>query len=144
MKNNNYCNLATVSHDGKPWNTPLFFVNKDKIIYWWSPLNAVHSQNIINNGNAFITIYNSTTPVGKGDGVCLYMECKSVLVDDEDERNAAIKLFNNKVSDENFYLNEKNTTGDAPTRLFRANILQSWLNADGEENGYFVDFRKRL
>ena len=140
--NNNYCNLATVSSDGNPWNTPLFFAHQHETIYWWSPLDAVHSLNIINNGNAFITIYDSTTPIGKGDGVCLYLECEAAMVDDENERNKAIKLFNNKVGDKDFYLNKGNTTGDSPTRLFKANILKSWLNAEGEKNGYFVDTRK--
>jgi hypothetical protein len=141
LDGNLYCNVATVSADGYPWNTPLFFVHQTNVLYWWSPLKATHSQNILDNGKASITVYDSRTPVGKGGGACLYLDCKAELVGD-DEAAMVIQLFNDKVGVKVFYLSVANTTGDAPTRLFKATIGKSWVNADTEEDGYFIDVRK--
>ena len=112
LNDNLYCNLASVSNEGRPWNTPLFFVHKSNVLYWWSPFEAVHSKNIIDNSRAFITVYDSNTPIAKGDGVCLYLDCSAQLVE-SDELESVIKLFNEKVKLKDFFLSIDNTTGDA-------------------------------
>lgn len=33
LHNNAYANLATVSPDGQPWNTPVFFAYADGAVY---------------------------------------------------------------------------------------------------------------
>lgn len=140
---NNWCNLATVCADGSPWNTPLFYVHDKHSLYWWSPLKAVHSQNILRDDRVFITIYDSHTPVGKGDGAGLYLCCKAKVVT-SDEFNKVMALFNEKVKVPDFFLTERAVDGKAPTRLFQATIQQAWENKDGNENGYFVDERREI
>jgi hypothetical protein len=141
LDNNNYCNLATVTGDGLPWNTPLFFVYKDDRIFWWSPIEAIHSKNIAQNGKAFITVYDSHTPVGKGDGACLYLQCTASELEDVNI-DEVIALFNAKIPTDDFQLSRANTTGSAPTRLYQAAIQKRWLNYDGEQDGYHIDIRK--
>jgi hypothetical protein len=140
---NTWCNVATVCADGSPWNTPLFFAYDERTLYWWSPIQAVHSQNIMRDGRVMITIYDSHTRVGKGDGAGLYLRCNAGLVKPNDLKKA-MSLFNEKVKISDFFLSQQLVAGEAPTRLFQATIQQAWENKDGADNGYFVDERREL
>jgi nitroimidazol reductase NimA-like FMN-containing flavoprotein (pyridoxamine 5'-phosphate oxidase superfamily) len=73
LNDNLYLTLATVCRSGRPWSTPLFFAYDNNYIYWWSPKDAVHSQNIARDENVFITIFDSHVPEGEGSG--LYLDC---------------------------------------------------------------------
>ncbi|MDQ4093448.1 MAG: pyridoxamine 5'-phosphate oxidase family protein [Actinomycetota bacterium] len=65
-----YITIATVSAEGKPWNSPVYsaFDNEGNF-YWTSVPGAQHSRNIHANGDVFLVIYDSTVPEGTGKGV---------------------------------------------------------------------------
>jgi hypothetical protein len=67
-----YINLATVSEDGSPWNTPVSASHDKELNFLWgsSPDN-VHSKNIRRDGRVFVTVYDSTVPEGTGEGLYL-------------------------------------------------------------------------
>ena len=74
-----YIDLATITEDGKPWNSPLWFVRDDKYnLYFYSPKYTQHSENIRNNGNGFVVIYDSRAPEGTGFGVYMTVEVKEL------------------------------------------------------------------
>jgi len=74
-----YIDLATVSGDGKPWNSPLWYVRDDKYnFYFYSPKYTQHSKNIRNNGKGFVVIYDSTVPEGEGFGVYMTARVKEL------------------------------------------------------------------
>jgi uncharacterized protein YhbP (UPF0306 family) len=66
-----YITLASVTPKGKPWNSPLYSAyDKDTYAFYWvSPRATQHSNNIAENQNVFLTIYDSTVPEGTGEGV---------------------------------------------------------------------------
>src|SRR5579863_9582560 len=66
----NYATLATVTPEGKPWNSPVAHTYDDNLnIYWFSDKEGQHSRNVQQNGHVFIVIYDSTVPEGQGEGV---------------------------------------------------------------------------
>lgn len=139
LYSNTYANLATVSPDGQPWNTPVFFAYADGAVYWWSPIAAQHSQNIEHNHRVFMTIYNSTAP--EGHGVGLY--CRGVAHQLADsELTEAIAIYNSKA--QQFQLTPTDCTGVAPTRLYTMPITEAWTNSEDSINGYYIDTRKKI
>lgn len=74
-----YINLATVTPEGMPWNSPVYTAyDKDYNFYWASDQENIHSKNIINNQNVFAVIYDSTAPAGTGFGI--YLKGTAVVV----------------------------------------------------------------
>src|SRR5687767_5108601 len=87
-----YATVATTSGAGVPWNTPVFFAYDEQgNIYWSSNPDSVHSQNIADNGKAFIVIYNPAAGIGKGLG--LYAESNVDIIEDEQEIKSALFLL---------------------------------------------------
>ncbi len=142
IKDNIYLSVATSSTNNKPWNTPVYAAYDENLnFYWYSTINSVHSNNIKENKNVFIVIYNSTTP--EGSGVGLYIEANAYEISD---------LTNAKKG--RFYIqNRKNCIPDdgshfikeSPLRVYKAEILNLWLNdAKKDENGNYHDFRIKV
>ena len=138
-----YCNLATVCADGSPWNTPLFFVRKGLTLYWYSPLEAMHSQNILRDGRVFITVFNSQIAVADGDRVALYLRGQASQAD-ETEIDDIIARFNHRVKLSEFFLTRDLVEGKAPTRIWRADISDAWENTGERQGDYFIDVREQL
>ena len=87
-----HATVATVSADGRPWNTPVFFARRGFSLYWSSRRDAQHSINIEHNGHAFIVVFDSSRDDASGAGV--YIEAVVVeLTNDRDCRNALEMLY---------------------------------------------------
>ena len=135
-----YCTLATVCEDGSPWGTPVFFVaDEDMNIYWWSDEQAQHSRNIAKNPKVFITVFDSSLPESQAKGVYISALAEAVSRDDLPR---IIDLYNSKAKD--FELTTKNTTGNAPTRLYKAKLAKKWTNSSGRREGMYIDVREEL
>lgn len=101
IEENIYCTVATATLDGKPWISPVFFsYDENYNIYWVSNKNSIHSELIRQNPQVAIVIFNSQAPEGEGDGV--YIKAKVQELYDEEEIKKAIKIFNKRVSKEEF------------------------------------------
>ena len=136
-----YCTLSTVCEDGTPWSTPVFFsYDGQKSIYWWSPIKAVHSKNIVRNQQVFITVFDSRVPEGEGQGI--YIKATAKILEEPVEIKKAIEIYNSR--SKVFKLSLQNSSGKAPTRIFVAKPDEIWANVDNEENGYFIDTREQL
>lgn len=132
-----YLNLATVSNDGKPWNTAVWYAkDEDYNLYFVSPKNTVHAKNIHDSPMGFVTIYDSTAPEGQGVG--LYIECTVSEVKDVKSIVKAIgclyKAKKNKRQSIEFI-------STAPRRIYKVTPLQMWVNDAEEQNGLFLDYR---
>lgn len=135
-----YATLATVTADGRPWNTPLavYHFPGEATLYWASWRNNQHSQNIRANGKAFVTIYDST-PADGNPSAGVYMQCEAYEITDEAEAMQAAKVFGDdpyNPSDGKEYL------GDKPRRIYRVVPQKIWMNDDSEMDGNFIDVRK--
>ena len=66
-----HATIATVSVEGQPWNTPVYFARDHGAVYWTSRSDAQHSINIRHNGHAFLVIYDSRQDDASGAAVYL-------------------------------------------------------------------------
>ena len=139
LRNNLYLNLATVCEDGKPWNTPLFYSYDGKILCWWSPITAIHSLNIARDNNVFVTIYDSTTPIGNGSGLYLQGTAHEILPE-----NIDYPLASYCEKAKSFMLNKSDCIGNAPARLYQFDIQNMWMNSETEVDGVNIDVREEI
>jgi len=134
-----YATVATVTPDGKPWNSPVAHeIDSDNVIYWFSDKEGQHSKNVRKNPHAFIVIYDSTAPEGTGEGV--YIEADVVELTDAEEIN---KIRNTK---KNAVVNDaQEFLGDAVRRCYKATPKRMWMNDAEEKDGKFVrDYRVEI
>jgi len=112
-----YATIATVSKEGKPWNTPLFIALDEKYnFYWGSAHDSQHSKNIRNKKEVFLTVYDSTAPADTGEGV--YIEAIAEELEDLDDIQHAHSVLQTRRPTpywrlEQFY-------DDTPLRLYKA------------------------
>ncbi len=135
-----YATISTTDKNEQPWAAPVWYVfDNDLDIYWWSPIGSQHSKNIERNSQIYITVFNSAAPEGEGKG--LYFRATASVIEDN-KLSKAITLYNKSTSI--FKLSTGNCTGDAPTRLYKAIIQESWINDGLERDGFYVDRRVDL
>lgn len=140
LQNVRYATVSTVDSSVLPWAAPVWYVFDDNMnIYWWSPINSVHSQNIYNHHEVFITIFDSSLPEGKGIGIYMKADASEVPAEDLEK---VIRLYN--TTTEIYKLEMSNCCGDAPTRVYMAIPKQLWLNDGETRNGFWVDIRKEI
>jgi uncharacterized protein YhbP (UPF0306 family) len=67
---NRYLVLATADRTGRPWSTPVYFAHdRYRTFYWVSSPAAAHSRNIEIRPNIGGVVFDSTAPIGTGQGV---------------------------------------------------------------------------
>lgn len=140
INNNLYMNIASVSREGQPWNTPVFFAHADNKLYWFSAKASVHSKNIEENEDVFITIYDSTVKEGEGKG--LYVKAAAYLIEDAAEIEKAVDVYNDKAH--TFKITDEFVSPQSPNGLYCADIIEMWTNDGDEVDGDYVDIRKEL
>lgn len=131
-----YATVATVTPDGKPWNSPVAHeIDVDHNIYWFSDKESQHSKNVRTNPHAFIVIYDSTAPEGTGEGV--YVEADVIELNDAEEINKVRNVKKGRVVDDaNEFL------GEAVRRCYKAIPKRMWMNDAEEKDGKFIrDYR---
>jgi general stress protein 26 len=132
-----YATIATANKDGKPWNSPVAYEYDNQLnIYWFSDKQNQHSQNVRENEDVFIVIYDSTVPEGDGEGV--YIEAKAVELTESKEINSVRKIKKG----EDYEGNPSDFLGDAVRRVYKAVPQRVWMNAAEVNNGVFLrDYR---
>ena len=132
-----YITLATVSEEGIPWNSPVWYKrDKDYNFYSYSPKNTQHSQNIRANGKVFIVIFDSTASSGDAFGV--YMKAKGEEISVKSEAEKIIKLIWGKEADSkdpNYFL------GGGPLRFYKFTLIDVWVNDSDMKKGVYHDYR---
>jgi nitroimidazol reductase NimA-like FMN-containing flavoprotein (pyridoxamine 5'-phosphate oxidase superfamily) len=89
-----YMVLATADTNGRPWSSPVYFAHAGYTrFYWVSSPEAVHSRNIATRSDVGIAIFDSTAPIGTGQGV--YLRARADEVSD-DERDQGIEVFSRR------------------------------------------------
>ena len=140
VKRVRYATISTVDESGSPWAAPVWYVyDNQNNIYWWSPVDSQHSRNIMLNDRVYITIFDSSAP--EGDGVGLYIRANASKVPD-DELDSVIEIYNAATT--KFKLDLSNTTGNAPTRLYKAVPITIQINDGVESDGFYKDIRKDI
>ena len=132
-----YAAIATVSKEGKPWNSPVAHEYDNQLnVYWFSDKQNQHSQNVRENEDVFIVIYDSTVP--EGDGEAVYIEAKAIELSDPEEvlRARRIKKGADYEGKPNDFL------GEAVRRVYKAVPQRVWMNDAEVNDGVFIrDYR---
>lgn len=136
-----YLNLATITPEGLPWNSPVYCsFDKDLNFYWLSWKENQHSKNVRNNENVYVTIYDSTILSGTGVGV--YFQGKAY------ELNNSIDIIKGLA---HHYGRSKKKMKDVvmfltsyPRRVYKFVPEKVWINGEGEINGNYIDTRTEL
>ncbi len=100
----------------------------------------MHSQNIRNNPNIFLVIYDSTAPEGTGRGV--FVKAKAYELSDPKEIMHALSFLYKRKNKLPRLVKE--FLGKYPRRVYRAVPEKFWINVDGKVNGNFVDKRVEI
>ncbi|TAH32889.1 pyridoxamine 5'-phosphate oxidase family protein [Candidatus Saccharibacteria bacterium] len=135
-----YATIATASKNGKPWNSPVAHEYDDQLnIYWFSDRQNQHSQNVRENEDVFMVIYDSTVPEGEGEGV--YIEAKAVEINDAEEIVRVRKLKKG----EDYQVSANEFLGDAIRRMYKAVPKRVWMNDAEVKDGVFLrDYKVEL
>ena len=137
--------ISTASKSGKPWISPVFFVYDNKYnLYWVSNKNALHSKLLRNNPQAAIVIFDSSATEGQGDGV--YFETRVKELNNQKEINEAIKLFNERVTQDEFRIKKvEEVTKQRVWRIYKATPFRISKLTEGEFiKGQYVDKRVEI
>ncbi|MBI4599486.1 pyridoxamine 5'-phosphate oxidase family protein [Candidatus Uhrbacteria bacterium] len=136
-----YLNIASVTKDGLPWNSPVYCsYDKDISFYWMSWKENQHSKNIRGNQNVFCTIYDSTCPAGTGFGV--YFQGRAYELSNPREVFIGIKSIygrsQHKMAAAALFLKK------FPRRVYTFVPDKIWVNGDDKIDGHFIDMRTEL
>jgi hypothetical protein len=126
-----YMVLGTADTDGRPWATPVYFAtDAESAFYWVSSHGARHSTNIAARPEVGIVIFDSTVPIGTGQGV--YVEARAEqLTGPELDRGLAV-FSDRSIRDGGSRWTRDDVEGDALIRMYRATAISfSMLAKDG-------------
>lgn len=141
IKKIEYINIASITPEGLPWNSPVYTAfDKNLNFYWLSYKKNQHSINVRNNPNVFVTIYDSTVPTGTGVG--LYFKGHALEITNPKEMiiglTVVYKRSKHKMRDIIEFLSH------FPRRIYKFTPSKVWINGDGDIDGNFIDIRTEL
>ena len=125
-----HATVATVSVDGRPWNTPVYFARERDGFYWISRRDAQHSMNIEKNGRAFLVVFDSSLTDSSGAGV--YVEARAALVNDGDIQRALEVIYRRRGKP---VPSATDYSATSPHAVYQAQAVRVWsniLHASGE------------
>lgn len=136
-----YITLATSSKKGKPWNTPTYAAFDDAYNFFWhSGKYAQHAQNIKENSDVFLVVYDSTKQWGQGKAV--YIRAQAYELTDEEELTKALEYLGKRTGEDMGPVEK--FLGTAPRRVYKAVPKQMWMNKNTEIDGRRVDIRVEI
>ena len=134
-----YATVATVTPEGKPWNSPVAHeIDENNNIYWFSDKENQHSKNVCENPYAYIVIYDSTVPEGEGEGVYIEADVEE-LTNAETINNIRNTKKGKVVDDASEFL------GDAVRRCYKATPKRIWMNdAEVKDEKFIRDYKVEI
>ena len=140
---NKYMSLGTSTKDGKPWVAPVLYVYDENYrIYFLSAIDSLHAENIKENQEVSISIFDSEQNIGSSDGVQARGKC---FVVEKNEIEKAITLYCKKVFPEPDIEPTKRYMpseylGASEFRFFRIDLSEIYVT--GEDRRVRVDLEK--
>jgi hypothetical protein len=130
--------LATVSSDGRPWNSPLFVAFGAALrFYWSSHTDAVHSRNIAARGDICLVVFDSTQPDESGAAVYVRATARELL--DTSSIQAGLECLAKRKSE------RPKAPADFmrphPRRVYEAVPQMLWTNIVHQRHGHYFDER---
>jgi hypothetical protein len=130
--------LATVSADGRPWNSPLFVAfDADLRFYWSSSVDAEHSRNIVVRPGVFLVVFDSTQPDESGNAVYIRATARELI--DEVSIHVALACLARRRNEPPKPATD--FSGSQPRRVYEGVPDAMWTNVLRQENGHWRDER---
>lgn len=141
MEESMYATLATCSKDGIPHVSPVYTGHDSEYNFYFSSSElSKHMQNIQENNQVSLVIFNSMVPRGKGKGVFMQATVKELITEKEVEES--YKYFYGRNDAEphtlSYYL------GATTRHIYKIIPTQIWMNAWEKVNGIYTDVRKEI
>jgi nitroimidazol reductase NimA-like FMN-containing flavoprotein (pyridoxamine 5'-phosphate oxidase superfamily) len=127
-----YMVLATADADGRPWATPVWFATDGQgAFYWVSSPQARHSANIAARPDVGIVVFDSTVPMGTGQGVYIDARAEELGEAGLDQGLAVFTMRSLEQGGSAWARDD--VTGEARLRMYRAAASSySMLAKDGQ------------
>ncbi|UUU19336.1 pyridoxamine 5'-phosphate oxidase family protein [Streptomyces sp. DSM 40750] len=127
-----YMVLATGDAEGRPWSTPVYFAHVGcREFFWVSSPEAAHSRNIAVRPEVGVAIFDSSVPIGSGQGV--FMAAVAGLVEGEGVEQALEVFSRRSLRHGGRVWTVDDVRGDSGVRLYRAVAEEhSMLAKDGK------------
>lgn len=91
---NLYMVLATADADGRPWSSPVYFAHDGcREFFWVSSPQTRHSHNIAVRPEVGLSVFDSSVPIGTGQGVYMAAVAGAVVGPDAER---AIEVFSRR------------------------------------------------
>ena len=91
---NLYMVLGTADEDGRPWVSPVYYAPVGyRDFVWVSRPETLHSRNLVVRPEVSIVIFDSSVPIGTGQGVYIAGTAEEVT---GDARSAALDVFSRR------------------------------------------------
>ena len=115
-----YMVLATADADGRPWSSPVYFAHVDcREFVWVSSPDVRHSRNIAVRPEVGIAVFDSSAPIGTGQGA--YMSAVAEAVEETDAAERALEVFSRRsLRHGGRVWTLDDVRGDSGIRLYRA------------------------
>lgn len=123
-----YMVLATADETGRPWSSPVYFAHRDWTEFFWvSSPDVRHSANIAVRPEVGIVVFDSSAPIGTGQGVYASAVARELGAD---EIAPAIGVFSARsVGHGGHVWTSADVQGDSGMRLYGATADSHWILA---------------
>ena len=128
---NDYMTLATADGDGRPWASPVWYapIGSTELL-WLSRPEARHSRNLAVRAALAIVIFNSSAPIGTGQGA--YVEAVGEQVPESQLERCVAAYSKRSQARGGPGLTAAETHAPAPHRLYRASASRHFLGVRDE------------
>ena len=119
-----YMVLATADEQGVPWASPVWYApDGHRRFLWVSRPETRHSRNLAVRPQLSIVIFDSTAPIGTGEGV--YMDA---VAEQLTEPQTAIEVFSRRsLAQGGGEWTAADVSAPAELRLYRATASEQWI-----------------
>ena len=128
---NKYMVVATSGKDSKPWCAPVFYAYDDEFsFYFVSATDSLHVQNINENSQVSLVIFDSQQPIGSSDQVQIIGTVKLV---EKEQANKALELYHERLFKVSGIPTTKNYNIDeyvepSEFRIFKVAVIKAYTN----------------
>jgi nitroimidazol reductase NimA-like FMN-containing flavoprotein (pyridoxamine 5'-phosphate oxidase superfamily) len=124
-----YLVLGTADEDGLPWGSPVYFAHSEhRDFFWVSRPDARHSRNIAARPDVSIVIFDSSVPIGTGQGVYMTAVARELEGDDQE---AGLEVYSRRALEHGGRaFTQDDVTGSAALRFYRANAVEQFVLDD--------------
>lgn len=124
-----YLVLGTADEHGLPWASPVYFAHSDhRDFFWVSKPDARHSRNIAARPDVSIVIFDSSVPIGTGQGV--YMTAVARELEGEDQATGLEVYSRRALEHGGRAFTQDDVGGSAALRFYRATAVEHFVLDD--------------